>query len=656
MQIFVVMPGGRVLTLEVEDTWEVAALKAQIQHAAAIPPARQRLIHGSKLGGEPHRLQDTCTLREYNIEREATLQLAVLPPPMVVELNVGGERHTTLLSTLCCVRGSWLWETFHGLRQGSAGAFAPAALTARGQGTAEEGVPPVGCVLARDGSGAFVIDCDKASFRFVLAYLRHLCRRTPHADVATEVDPAVPPEVARIELPPELHAELQGMKLSALMQRAGTVGVDAQLLSEAMDTADIKQSVIQLIADVVGTPELDLPAETADLKQLIAEAEFFRLPELAAACRRKVREACQPSHALVAEMDARAFQPLEQASLVQHGVTTLEQLELLLPSDFEAAQVDVGAAAQRVAAGHQPVSVAERAELRELLGREAGRISAEARGAFASFVGSVDRLLDMQLGSHSADAAQLGLNLVENRVLNRLLRTQGVRTERQQQYSQHLQQNYGLSPAGADSIVAAGCMSIGDIIQLLAIPAELERLGMDRVPAQGIKLRFMNPADGVRLEDDGSTIVGTSKGTGPSCLQFGGVGTEELHLGRHCVQVTIPANHAGGHPYMYFGVVGLDYAPHAEKYLQERSDVEHSTFIVQGAGKTLDVVVDIDRGTAGVCEDGVWRSLPRFAPGRPSRWAIDVFTSTGHGDDDGVVTRVHVHAKSCPHVPRRIWF
>jgi hypothetical protein len=63
MQIFVAMPGGRVLTLEVEDTWQVAALKAQIQTVASIPPSRQRLMHGSKLGGEPHHLDDARTLR-----------------------------------------------------------------------------------------------------------------------------------------------------------------------------------------------------------------------------------------------------------------------------------------------------------------------------------------------------------------------------------------------------------------------------------------------------------------------------------------------------------------------------------------------------------------------------------------------------------------
>jgi hypothetical protein len=299
MQIFVAMPGGRVLTLEVEDTWQVAALKAQIQTVASIPPSRQRLMHGSKLGGEPHHLDDARTLRAYNIEREVTLQLAVLPPPLVVELNVGGERHTTLLSTLCRVRGSWLWETFHGLRQGSACAFAAPADAA----AAAEGVPPqqlLPGVLERDADGAFVIDRDKASFRFVLAY----CRRVHPAAgaVAAELDPGAPPEAQPAEMSPELRAELGGMKLSALKRRAVSVGVDAQLLAEADDTDDIKQTVTRLIAEVVGRPGLDLPTEAADLRQLITEAEFYRLPELAAACRQRLLQGANPSHALLIEM------------------------------------------------------------------------------------------------------------------------------------------------------------------------------------------------------------------------------------------------------------------------------------------------------------------------------------------------------------------
>jgi hypothetical protein len=310
MQIFVTMPGGRVLTLEVDDTCEVAAVKRQIQRAVDIPPARQRLMHGSKLGGEPHQLEDARTLRDFNIEREATLQLAVLPAPLVVELNVGGERHTTLLSTLCRVQGSWLWETFHGLRQGSVGAFAalPAAAPPRGGGAepepeVAEGVPPqppqLPGVLERDAGGAFVIDRDKASFRFVLAY----CRRVPAAGVvAAELDPGAPPEAQPVEIVPGMLAELRGMKVSALKRRAVSVGVDAQLLAEADDTDDVKQAVIGLIAEVLGRPGLDLPTEAADLQQLTTEAEFYRLPELAAACRRRLLQGANPSHKLLDEM------------------------------------------------------------------------------------------------------------------------------------------------------------------------------------------------------------------------------------------------------------------------------------------------------------------------------------------------------------------
>ena len=101
MQIFVSVAGspevaGRVLTLEVDGLMEVRALKGLIQEAIGVPPQRQRLIFGNKLGGAIQQLADARTLRDYNVEKETTLQLALLPLPKVVELNVGGAHHTTL--------------------------------------------------------------------------------------------------------------------------------------------------------------------------------------------------------------------------------------------------------------------------------------------------------------------------------------------------------------------------------------------------------------------------------------------------------------------------------------------------------------------------------------------------------------------------------
>jgi hypothetical protein len=372
--------------------------------------------------------------------------------------------------------------------------------------------------------------------------------------------------------------------------------------------------------------------------------------------------------------DARAFRPLEQAALVAHGVKTVDQLALLTPSDLRHANVDEEAAARRVAAGHRPVTAAERAELRELLGREAGRISAEARGALTSFVGSVDRLLDMQLSSRHASAEQLSLNLVENRVLSQLLRTQGVRTERQQEYSQQLHQHHGISAAGADAIVAAGCVCLGDVQELVSVPAELARLEADGVLAQAIKLKFTQAVPGfaaTRIDDDGSTIIGTDyhpRSSSSHIVCSGGMSVEVLHSGRHFVEVTIPAGvQGGGNPSCYFGVVAADCVP-TEQSTRQRSDVAHvMTHIVYtqctnalGVGTTWDFVVDVDLGSVAYRQNGVWYSLGKIMAS-PLRWVADVNTyNNGNysrsGQWNGVVTRVHVQAKPCPFIPQHVLF
>jgi hypothetical protein len=70
-----------------------------------------------------------------------------------VSLNVGGTRYTTLLATLMRHPDSMLAAMFRGLADPSPGAPA--------------------FELATDASGAYILDQDGPSFRFVLAYLRH---------------------------------------------------------------------------------------------------------------------------------------------------------------------------------------------------------------------------------------------------------------------------------------------------------------------------------------------------------------------------------------------------------------------------------------------------------------------------------------------------
>ena len=178
MQIFILLlPSGRKITADVETTDTVEALRRQI-HELATPllgdascaaPEQQLLLFNEAV------LEDGKTLADYDILKESELRVSLRPKPARIRLEVGGACFSVTLDVLCAIQGSRLSEMFEPVAQGGAPLEAEAAGDALPEGVPHEEARVK--QLPQSPDGAWLIERDGLSFRYILSYLRS--RRPP---------------------------------------------------------------------------------------------------------------------------------------------------------------------------------------------------------------------------------------------------------------------------------------------------------------------------------------------------------------------------------------------------------------------------------------------------------------------------------------------